>query len=105
MMLKDGQVLEMGSLRIEVIHTPGHTKGSCCFLVKDQEENILLSGDTLFAQSVGRTDLPGGDPRALEVSLRKLAQMPDELKVFPGHGPETVIGAERVNNPFWPTEN
>jgi len=100
--LKDGQVLEIGSLRVEVIHTPGHTKGSCCFLVNDQEESVLLSGDTLFAQSVGRTDLPGGDSRALEGSLRKLAQMPDELKVLPGHGPETVIGDERVNNPFWP---
>ena len=102
--LQDGQVLEIGSMRVEVIHTPGHTRGSCCLMANDEDEAILLSGDTLFAQSIGRTDLPGGDQRELECSLKKLARLKDDMQVFPGHGPDTTIGAERINNPFWPME-
>ena len=66
------------------------------------EEKLLASGDTLFAQSVGRTDLEGGDSTALEASLRRLAGLPDSLSVLPGHGPETSIGTERKRNPYWP---
>ena len=68
----------------------------------DGDEQVLVSGDTLFARSVGRTDLPGGDSDALEKSLGRLASFPDDLRVLPGHGPETTIGAERRANPFWP---
>lgn len=99
---KDGDLFRVGVMEIHVIHTPGHTPGSSCFLVSDGEERILLSGDTLFARSVGRTDLPGGDEEALAKSLQRLDNFPDGLRVYPGHGPETTIGEERRNNPFWP---
>ena len=66
------------------------------------DEKLLASGDTLFAQSVGRTDLEGGDQAVLEASLRRLASLPDSLSVLPGHGPETSIGTERQRNPYWP---
>jgi glyoxylase-like metal-dependent hydrolase (beta-lactamase superfamily II) len=96
-----------GDFRIEVMATPGHTPGSVCYLIqdakiKDGKETVLASGDTLFAQSVGRTDLPGGDEAQLLDSLRKLAALPDDLVVLPGHGPGTTIGRERRSNPFWP---
>jgi glyoxylase-like metal-dependent hydrolase (beta-lactamase superfamily II) len=98
----DGDVLAVGKLEISVMVTPGHTPGSVCYLIRRGEKSILASGDTLFAQSVGRTDLPGGDYGALLTSLRKLAALPDDLPVFPGHGPGTTIGQERKSNPFWP---
>ncbi len=103
--LKDEDILEIGSFRIKVISTPGHTPGSVCYLIsygEDAKQSILVSGDTLFAQSVGRTDLPGGDQAELDRSLYKLAALPPELQVLPGHGPETTIGRERKENPFWP---
>ena len=71
-------------------------------MVKRHNESLLLSGDTLFARSVGRTDLPGGDSKILALSLRKLTVLPDTMAVLPGHGPETTIGQEREWNPFWP---
>jgi glyoxylase-like metal-dependent hydrolase (beta-lactamase superfamily II) len=102
--VKDKAVLSFGGFRIEVMATPGHTRGSVCYLVKDEKdkESVLVSGDTLFAQSVGRTDLPGGNEAQLMDSLRKLAALPDDLPVLPGHGPGTTIGRERSGNPFWP---
>lgn len=100
--LKDGDVLKTGSLDIRVIHTPGHTLGGICLYITDGEEQILISGDTLFARSIGRSDLPGGDEGTLIESLKKLASFPDKLRVFPGHGPETTIGAEKQYNPYWP---
>ncbi|NLK18298.1 MAG: MBL fold metallo-hydrolase [Synergistaceae bacterium] len=102
--LKDGDVLEVGSMSVQVISTPGHTRGSVCFLVRSEKGSLLVSGDTLFARSVGRTDLPGGDPLALDRSLVRLASLPDGLAVLPGHGPETTIGAEKAHNPFWPED-
>jgi glyoxylase-like metal-dependent hydrolase (beta-lactamase superfamily II) len=102
--LEDGDMIHAGGLVIAVIHTPGHTPGSVCFHVKEDGEEALLSGDTLFAQSVGRTDLPGGDQGKLLRSLEKIASFPDGMAVYPGHGPETTIGAERRKNPFWPGE-
>ncbi|MDO9508152.1 MAG: MBL fold metallo-hydrolase [Thermovirgaceae bacterium] len=100
---KDGDDFSAGNLSIRAIHTPGHTRGSSCFLVEEAGESpILLSGDTLFAGSVGRSDLPGGDERVLLASLGKLGSFPDSMKVFPGHGPGTTIGEERRGNPFWP---
>jgi hydroxyacylglutathione hydrolase len=82
-----------------VLHTPGHTQGSVCLYLPQQ--NLLLAGDTLFAGSVGRTDLPGGDTRSLLRSIHhKLLALPDATVVIPGHGPSTTIGDERATNPF-----
>lgn len=101
--LKDGEIIKIGDMTVEVIETPGHTQGSCCFFAKEEEQALLISGDTLFARSIGRTDLPGGDESTLMDSLLKLERFPDELPVFPGHGPATTIGEERSLNPFWPS--
>lgn len=102
--LKDGQELTFGDdLLIKVIHTPGHSKGSVCFLAQNASgsNQILISGDTLFAGGIGRTDLPGGDHRQLLTSIKKkLFVLPDELKVIPGHGPPTTIGHEKMGNPW-----
>ena len=83
---------------LEVIETPGHTPGGVCLYLP--KEKLLLSGDTLFAGSVGRTDFPGGDMAALRASLRTLSALPDDTFVVPGHGPFTTIGAEKRSNPF-----
>lgn len=99
--LSDKDVLTAGTIKIEVIHTPGHTVGGICLLVTDGDEQLLLSGDTLFAKSIGRSDLPGGDEKVLLESLKKLERFPDNLKVYPGHGPETLIGTEKEQNPYW----
>lgn len=96
--LDDGDEVMIGSVRFEVIHTPGHTPGSVCLLAG----NHLFSGDTLFAGSVGRTDFPGGDVRAMQRSIARLSALPDEVLVHPGHGPDTTIGRERRVNPFFP---
>ena len=101
--LGDGQVVAAGSLRLRALHTPGHTPGGVCFLVTDGEGDpkLLLSGDTLFAGSIGRTDLPGGDLDELLTSVREqLLVLPDALPVHPGHGEATTIGDEREGNPF-----
>lgn len=97
--LEDKQILEFGGISLEVLHTPGHTPGHCCFHLPD--EGILLSGDQLFAGSIGRTDLPGGDTETLARSMReRVMVLPDDTRVLPGHGPETTIGHERSSNPF-----
>lgn len=101
-LLKDGDELKAGELDIKVIHTPGHTQGGISLLVSDGGEKALFSGDTLFARSVGRTDLPGGDEDTLMQSLKKLEPLPDDLMVFPGHGPSTILGEEKRYNPYWP---
>ena len=101
--VKEGQVIDFPGFSINVIETPGHTPGSVCYLVADSDNHhVLLSGDTLFAQSVGRTDLEGGDWLALENSLKKLDTLSESLHVLPGHGPDTSIAAEREMNPYWP---
>lgn len=98
--LAHGDLLQVGSLAARVLHTPGHTPGSIC-LFFDGPDPLLLAGDTLFAGGVGRTDLPGGDTRALMQSIaRHLLPLPDRTRVIPGHGWETTIGAERRTNPF-----
>jgi hydroxyacylglutathione hydrolase len=95
----DRTKIGLATLPTEVIHTPGHTPGSICLLFSEQ--NLLLAGDTLFAGSIGRTDLPGGDGRQILRSLReRLLVLPDTTRVLPGHGPETTIGEERQSNPF-----
>ena len=101
--LRDGDTLTIGEAvggeTLEVRHTPGHTQGSVCLLIP--QHNLLLAGDTLFRDSIGRTDLPGGDGRQILVSIHdKLLTLPDETNVIPGHGPATTIGREREQNPF-----
>ena len=94
---RDGETLRVGAIPVRVIHTPGHSAGSVCFL----SDTLLLSGDTLFRESVGRTDLPGSSPQHLEASLRlQLLVLEDNVVVHPGHGPMTTIGHERSKNPF-----
>jgi len=96
-LLKGGEQLQLGELQIDVLHTPGHTPGGICLLVADQ----LIVGDTLFAGSIGRTDLPGGDHQTLISSIReKLLKLPDATVAHPGHGPATTIGREKLYNPF-----
>lgn len=98
-LLKDGEIFELCGIKGQVIATPGHTAGSCCFYF--EEDQILISGDTLFQESVGRTDLPTGSMSSLVRSVReKLMILPDEVKVFPGHGMPTSIGYEKENNAF-----
>jgi hydroxyacylglutathione hydrolase len=93
----DGDVVEVEGVRLQVIHTPGHTPGSLCFF----SEGMLFSGDTLFRSSIGRTDLPGGDyGQIMESIIDKLLPLPDDTVVLPGHMQETFIKAERETNPF-----
>ncbi|MGI6494723.1 MAG: MBL fold metallo-hydrolase [Kiritimatiellia bacterium] len=94
----DGDALSVGGLEIAVLHTPGHSPGSVCYYLGG--EKVLLAGDTLFAGSVGRTDLPGGDMRRQQDSLARLMTLPGEVVVCPGHGPRTTIARERAFNPF-----
>jgi glyoxylase-like metal-dependent hydrolase (beta-lactamase superfamily II) len=97
--LEDGRVIAISGITGNILHTPGHTQGSVCLHLP--EKNLVLAGDTLFAGSVGRTDLPGGDGRTLIRSIHeKLLTLPDSTVVVPGHGPNTTIGAERESNPF-----
>ncbi|MCS6783735.1 MAG: MBL fold metallo-hydrolase [Candidatus Caldarchaeum sp.] len=95
--VEEGQTIQIGSSTLKVIHTPGHSPGSVCYY----GEGVLFSGDTLFQGSVGRTDAPGGNAEQLVKSIvEKLFKLPDDVKVYPGHGPETTIGWERRHNPF-----
>ncbi len=96
-LLKDGDTISFGNSSLKVIHTPGHTRGGICLY----GGGCLFSGDTLFAGSVGRTDFPGGDYRAILHSVNiQLEQVGDETRVFPGHGPATRMGRERRCNPY-----
>ncbi len=95
--LKDKDVITLGEIKFEVIHTPGHTKGGICLLAEDK----LFCGDTLFADGIGRTDLPGGDQTSLISSIKKkLFALDDEIEIFPGHGPRSSIGKEKIENPY-----
>lgn len=97
--LADGDVLTLAGFDVSVLHTPGHTPGHCCFYVAD--EGILFSGDQLFAGSIGRTDLRGGDHGQLMRSMAdKVLPLPVETDVLPGHGPATTLSRERLSNPF-----
>lgn len=97
--LRDFEVIACGTLRAEVVLTPGHSPGGCCLYFA--AEKVVFVGDTLFAGSIGRTDLPGGNADVLLISIRqRLLPLPDEVVVYSGHGPPTTIGAERRTNPF-----
>ena len=97
--LAHGESLSAGSLSANVLHTPGHTEGSVCLYFP--AEKLLIAGDTLFAGSIGRTDLPGGSLDKIMRSLhQRVLALPDETVVIPGHGPKTTIGDEREGNPF-----
>jgi len=91
--LAEGGLIRFGAMRLEVLHTPGHTEGSVCLLAAD--DGLLFSGDTLFAGGWGRVDLPGGDPAAMVESLGRLGGLDGPLRVLPGHGPTTTIERER----------
>lgn len=98
-LLKDSEEVEIEGLKVKMIATPGHTKGSCCFYF--EEAGFLICGDTLFLGSCGRTDLPTGSGATIERSIQeKLMALPDEVRIFPGHGDASTIGFERENNPF-----
>jgi glyoxylase-like metal-dependent hydrolase (beta-lactamase superfamily II) len=98
-LLQDGDIIEQAGIKLQVLHTPGHTPGGIC-LYSDQE-GIVFTDDTLFAESVGRTDFPGGSMSQLLKSIeQKLLTLPEQTKVFPGHGPVTTIAREKAHNPF-----
>jgi glyoxylase-like metal-dependent hydrolase (beta-lactamase superfamily II) len=100
-LLRDADEIVCGDIRAGVMHTPGHTQGSICLLLANGGAAKLLAGDTLFRDSIGRTDLPGGNFRQILQSLReKLLALDDSTLVIPGHGPVTTIGRERERNPF-----
>jgi glyoxylase-like metal-dependent hydrolase (beta-lactamase superfamily II) len=98
---RDGDKIELGGMTVAVDHTPGHTKGSVVFRVADGPAELAFTGDTLFKQSIGRTDLQGGSGRDLYTSIvEKLLVLDDDTVVLPGHGPKSTIGSERRTNPF-----
>lgn len=98
--LSDGEIINIGNGQLEVLHVPGHSPGSIALY--DKEGKYVIAGDTLFAGSIGRTDLPGGNMKQLLTAIReKLFALPDETIVYSGHGPETTIGIEKNENPFF----
>ena len=99
-LLRDGEILSVAGMAFKVIHTPGHTIGGCCYYL--QEEKVLFSGDTLFRESIGRTDFPTGNGGQLMRSIReKLFTLPEETAVYPGHMERTTIGDEKKYNPYF----
>lgn len=100
--LNDKDEVSLGKIRLQVLHTPGHTPGGVCLLLKQPENNILFSGDTLFFRGIGRTDFPGASSEQLKKSIReKLFVLDNRIKVYPGHGQPTTIEEEKKDNPFF----
>ncbi|MDI6786467.1 MAG: MBL fold metallo-hydrolase [bacterium] len=101
-LIEGGDILEVGKLKVQVYHTPGHSFGGVCFLVENQNgDKALFTGDTLFASSIGRTDLYGGSFSCLIKSIKeKILVFEDNLTIYPGHGPTTKVGIEKANNPY-----
>lgn len=98
-LLEDGQTVEAAGIRLEVLHTPGHTPGGICLYAR--QDGVVFAGDTLFADSVGRTDFPGGDMGQLIRGIKsKLLTLPDNTVIYPGHGMRSTIGREKRANPF-----
>ncbi len=98
--VRGGDAFAVGGVSLTAIHTPGHTRGSTCYIAEQDGQRMLIAGDTLFARSIGRTDLAGGDSRAMMESLERLKNIPGDMPVLPGHGPETSLQRERDWNPF-----
>lgn len=99
--MHDGMLLQLAGLEFSISHAPGHTGGSVMFRMPEYEQPLCFSGDVLFRDGIGRTDLPGGSMAEMTASLRdKVLTLPDETVVLPGHGPQTTIGRERVHNPY-----
>ena len=96
-LLRDGSIIPIGDETLSVIHTPGHTKGCVCFL----GDGFLVTGDTLFADSIGRTDLWGGSVTAMSASLEKLRTLPQDLKIYPGHGAPAILGGALDNSAYF----
>jgi glyoxylase-like metal-dependent hydrolase (beta-lactamase superfamily II) len=94
--LVEGDVLEFAGFGLEVVHTPGHTPGSVCFVT----DGFVLSGDLVFKGAIGRSDFPNSSPEDMQKSLRRFLELADPLPVWPGHGPDTTVGEERRSNPF-----
>ncbi|MGH2740115.1 MAG: MBL fold metallo-hydrolase [Actinomycetota bacterium] len=94
--IRDGDVLEFGAFRIEVVHSPGHTPGHVCY----RTDGVFFSGDLVFRESIGRYDFPNSSERDMLASLDRFLQLPDALNVYPGHGPKTTVGIERASNPW-----
>ena len=97
--LCENDIIWLGETMITVMETPGHTPGSVCLLLK--EENVIFSGDTVFAGSIGRTDFPGGNFTAIINSLKRVLSLDKTIKIFSGHGPETTVARELSSNPFY----
>lgn len=95
--VSDGETLQVGDVMLKFIHTPGHTKGCMCFFAGEKD---LITGDTLFAGSIGRTDFEGGSFDVIKKSLAKLCELDDDVKIYPGHGEESTIGFEKLTNPY-----
>ncbi|MDE6108005.1 MAG: MBL fold metallo-hydrolase [Oscillospiraceae bacterium] len=93
---REGDVVQLGTLQVEVLHTPGHTPGSVCLRCRD----ALFTGDTLFAGSMGRTDFPGGSDKDIEASLKRLGSLEGDYRIFPGHNEHTTLERERQGNPY-----
>ena len=100
LLLKDKDVFSCGPMHIQVLHTPGHSQGGVCYLIDDGDKPALFTGDTLFAGEVGRTDMASGDYGALMRSVARLAALPGDYPVYPGHGPATLLSRERAGNPY-----
>lgn len=100
--LEDKEDIILDQIKLEVIHTPGHTPGGICLLMHKPTNKILFTGDTLFCQGIGRTDFPGADGNLLMQSVRnRLFKLPDDTVIYPGHGPSSTIGEEKKSNPFF----
>jgi len=95
---KEGDVVELGGLKLKIIETPGHSEDSICVVC--EKEGIIFTGDTLFKSGIGRTDLEGGDYGQIQKSLKRLMQYPDHYKIYPGHGPDSTIGKEKLHLRF-----
>ena len=93
----DGEMIKIGDISLEFMHTPGHTRGSMCIFVNEKD---LITGDTLFCGSIGRTDFEGGSFEQMTKSLEKLAELDDDIRIYPGHGEESTIGFEKKTNPY-----
>jgi len=100
-MLEDNQIIELGEIQLKVLHVPGHTSGGIALLLKKPKDKIVFTGDTLFCQGVGRSDLSGGNESILMKSIKeKLLVLPDDTVIYPGHGASSTIGDEKRSNPY-----